>query len=70
MGLEARCRAAFGGQWGQGRALLEEKELRFGGDFTFKVALADVKAAEVKGGVLHLRTAQGEVRLELGRDAD
>ena len=70
MGLEARCRAHFGGKSGEGRAVLEEKELRFAGDLAFKLALADVKAAEAKNGVLRVRSAPGEVRLELGKDAE
>ena len=70
MGLEARCRASFGAKSGEGTARLEEKEITFGGGARFKIALADVKKAEARAGVLHVQTKQGEARFELGQDAE
>src|SRR6185436_9659205 len=70
MGLEARCRASFGAKSGEGMARLEEKEITFGGGAKFKIALADVKKAEARAGVLHVQTKQGEARFELGKDAE
>jgi hypothetical protein len=70
MGLEARCRAHFGGRSGEGKARLEDKDLLFTGELRFKIPLADVRAAEAKKGVLHVLSAAGEARFELGKDAE
>jgi hypothetical protein len=71
VGLEARCRARFGGKSGEGLARLEDKELLFRGDgLRLKVPLSEVKAAEAAGGVLRVTSAAGEVRFQLGPDAE
>jgi hypothetical protein len=70
MGLEARCRAHFGGKSGEGLARLEDKDLMFSGDLKLRIALKDVKAAEAKKGVLRVESPAGEARFELGKDAD
>lgn len=70
MGLEARCRAHFGGKSGEGLARLEDKDLVFRGDLKLKIALKDVKTAEARKGVLRVESPAGEARFELGKDAE
>ena len=70
MGLEARCRAHFGGKSGEGLARLEDKDLIFNGGVRLKIPLKDVERAEAKKGVLRIESAQGEARFELGPDAE
>jgi hypothetical protein len=72
MGLEARCRATYGGRSSEGQARLEDKDLLFrgGGDFRFTVPLADVRAADARGGVLTLKLPRGTAALELGAQAE
>lgn len=71
MGLEATCVAKCGKQKGEGLARLEEKELLFrgGGGFRLKIALAEVKTAEAKRGVLMVAWAGGTASFELGAQA-
>ena len=52
MGKEADCHARFGQQASDGHARLEEKELLFRGDFRLKIPFGDVRAIEVKRGVM------------------
>jgi hypothetical protein len=70
MGLEARCRAHFGRKSSEGLARLEDKNLVFRGDLKLKIALKDVRTAEVTKGVLRVKSPAGEARFELGQDAE
>ena len=70
MGLEAPCRARWNGAVSEGKAHLEAEDLLFRGDFRVKVALKDVKSVEARRGELHVTTAGGELRLELGNAAE
>ena len=71
MGLEARCRAPAGGQSAEGQARLEDKDLVFrGGDLRLEIPLKDVARAEARKGVLRVVSPAGEVRLDLGKDAE
>jgi hypothetical protein len=70
MGLEARCRAHFGGKSGDGQARLEDKDLLFTGELRIRIPLKDVRAAEANKGVLRVDSPAGEARFELGKDAD
>jgi hypothetical protein len=70
VGLEARCRARFGGKSSEGLARLEDKDLYFRGDFRLKVPLAEVKTAEASKGILRVDAKTGALALELGPDAE
>jgi hypothetical protein len=70
MGLEAECRARFGGESGRGKVHFEEKEILFRGDFRLTIPLADVTAVEAKAGTLSLHSAAGTARFELGAAAE
>jgi hypothetical protein len=70
MGKEADCHARFGQQASDGHARLEEKELLFRGDFRLKIPFGDVRAIEVKRGVMKIAFSGGEAAFELGPDAE
>src|SRR3712207_1837987 len=67
MGREVRCTARAGGQSGSGKALLETTELRFSGEsLRFTIPYAELRAVQVEGGTLSLRTSSRVVELDLG----
>jgi hypothetical protein len=69
MGREAMCRARFGRESGEGKALLETDELVFRGDFRVKVPLREVSSVKAGDGRLVVEWPGGRLALELGRDA-
>ena len=69
MGLEAICPAKVNGRSATGKARLEERDVIFRGDPSFKVALDALQRAEVRGGDLHLEWADGRAVLQLGDQA-
>lgn len=69
MGLEAQCEARMGRQTSAGKALLEEKDLIFRGDFRLKIPLALLRRIEARAGALHLEWPDGKVVLALGDQA-
>jgi hypothetical protein len=71
MGLETECEARVGGKTATGKARLEERDLFFRGDgeVRLKVALADLKKVEARGGALRLEWAGGTAVLILGDQA-
>jgi len=69
MGLETTCDVRCGKQKARGKARLEEKEVLFRGDFRLRIAFRDVKAVEVRRGILRLAWPGGEAAFDLGPDA-
>jgi hypothetical protein len=70
MGHEADCQVRFGKQSSKGHARLEEKELLFRGGFRLKIPFGDVKAIDVKRGVMKIAFSGGEAAFDLGPDAE
>ena len=70
MGREAMCRARFGRESGEGKALLETDELVFRGAFRVSVPLREVTRAEALDGRLVVEWPGGKLALELGRGAE
>jgi hypothetical protein len=66
MGNEVKCRAGFGKQKSDGKALLETSEIIFLGDFRLQIPFATILSAKVVGDELQLRTAEGVAIFELG----
>jgi hypothetical protein len=69
MGLEADCDVRFGKESSKGHARLEEKELLFRGGFRLKIPFADVKALEVRRGIMKVGFSGGEAAFDLGPEA-
>ena len=66
MGNEVKCRARFGKQESEGKALLETSEIIFRGDFRLKIPFATIQSIKVMDDQLQLRTADGVAIFELG----
>lgn len=66
MGNEATCRARFGKQESEGKALLETNEVLFRGDFRLKIPFSSIKSAKTAEGELRLQTADGLASFQLG----
>ena len=66
MGNEVKCRARFGKQESEGKALLETSEIIFRGDFRLKIPFATIQSVKVIDDQLQLRTADGVAIFELG----
>ena len=66
MGNEVKCRARFGKQESEGKALLETSEIIFHGDFRLKIPFATIQSIKVMDDQLQLRTADGVAIFELG----
>jgi hypothetical protein len=66
MGNEVKCRARFGKQESEGKALLETSEVLFRGDFRLKIPFATIQSVKVTEGELQLRTPEGVAIFELG----
>jgi len=69
MGQEARCRVRFGGQAGEGKALLETSEIIFVGAFRLVIPFLEISSLAVEGGELSVTFAQGTAVFELGAPA-
>jgi hypothetical protein len=69
MGNEAACKAQFGKQQSNGKALLETSELLFRGDFRLKIPFSTIKSAKAVDGELRLQTADGLAIFHLGEAA-
>jgi hypothetical protein len=69
MGLEAECTVRVGRQVSEGRALLEGDRLTFRGSFSLDIAFDSMRDLSVDGDVLVVKTADQEVRFELGAAA-
>src|SRR5881394_51448 len=70
MGNEALCKARFGKQESEGKALLETSEVRFRGDFQLKIPFSTIKSAKAVDGELRLQTAEGVAIFHLGGAAE
>jgi hypothetical protein len=70
MGAEIQCRARFGKQIGEGKALLETTEILFRGDFRLKIPLKEIKSVKAAKGELRVKFAAGEAVFEIGAAAE
>src|SRR5882724_10132111 len=70
MGNELNCRAQFGKQESEGKALLETSEILFRGEFRLKIPFATIKSANAVDGELRLQTAEGLAVFHLGAAAE
>jgi hypothetical protein len=70
MGSEANCKARFGKQESEGKALLETSEILFCGKFRLKIPFSTVKSVKAAGGELRLETAEGLAVFLLGPAAE
>ncbi len=70
MGNELKCRARFGKQQCEGKALLETSEIIFRGDFRLKIPFTTIQSIKVTQGNLELKTADGLAVFELGPAAE
>jgi hypothetical protein len=70
MGNEVKCKARFGEEESEGKALLETSELLFRGGFRLKIPFASIKSAKAVDGELRLQTADGLAVFELGAAAE
>src|SRR2546423_7120055 len=70
MGSELMCKAVFGKQSGEGKALLETNEILFRGPFRLKIPLKSISAIEAKSGKLHVTFPDGKATFELGPAAE
>lgn len=66
MGNELKCRARFGKQESEGKALLETSEILFRGDFRLKIPFSSIKSAKAEHGELRLQTAEGLAVFHIG----
>jgi hypothetical protein len=70
MGNEVKCKARFGEEVSEGKALLETTELLFRGGFRLKIPFASIKSAKAVDGELRLQTTDGLAVFELGAAAE
>jgi len=70
MGNELICKARFGKQQGEGKALLETSELLFRGDFRLKIPFSSIKSVKAADGELHVQTKEGLAVFHLGPVAE
>jgi hypothetical protein len=70
MGNEIKCRAQFGKQESEGKALLETSEILFRGGFRLKIPFSAIKTAKAVNGELRMLTAEGRAVFYLGAAAE
>ena len=70
MGLEKTCEVRHGGKSVTATAHLEPAELRLRGPLELSIPTGDMKSAEARAGVLHVKWPGGTVDLVLGPDAE
>jgi len=70
VGSEANCTARWKKQTSKGKALLEEKELLFLGEFRLSIPLKEISSAEAKRGTLTVKFAGGTAAFDLGAVAE
>lgn len=70
MGAELKCKARYGKQTGEGRALLETNEIIFRGDFRLKIPLKEIQKLSAKGGELRVAWSGGEAAFAIGAAAE
>jgi hypothetical protein len=70
VGNEVKCKASFGKQECEGKALLETSEILFRGEFRLKIPFSTIKSAKAANGELRLQTAEGPVVFQIGAAAE
>ena len=70
MGNELKCKARFGRQASEGKALLETSEILFRGDFRLKIPFAAMKSVRAVDGELRIEFAEGQASFALGEQAE
>src|ERR1700730_17421527 len=70
MGSELVCKARFGRQESEGKALLETSEILFRGEFRLKIPFAMIKSVKASDGELRVETPGGLAVLYLGAAAE
>jgi hypothetical protein len=70
VGNELLCKARFGKQVSQGKALLETSELIFRGDFRLKIPFAQMKSVKAEDGELRIQSPAGQATFALGPQAE
>lgn len=70
MGAELKCKARYGKQTGEGRALLETSEIIFRGDFRLQIPLKEIRKISAKDGELRVAWSGGEVAFAIGAAAE
>jgi len=70
VGNELNCKARFGEQRSEGKALLETSEILFRGEFRLKIPFSKIKSAKAVDGELRLETAEGLAVFHLGTAAE
>jgi len=70
MGQEVDCTAAWNGKISEGRAWLELDHVLFRGDFRVQILINEIVEARSTDGHLHIRTANTELSLKMGRKSD
>jgi hypothetical protein len=70
MGLEANCEVEHGGRQSRGKARLEEKDLRFRGDFVLKIPFSEIVSAEARRGRLEVAFRGGKASFVLGPQSE
>jgi hypothetical protein len=70
MGAEIQCRARFGKQVSEGKALLETNEILFRGDFRLKIPLKEINSVKAAKGELRVKFVAGEAIFEIGAAAE
>lgn len=70
MGNELKCKARFGTQESEGKALLETSEILFRGDFRLKIPFAAMKSVKAIAGELRIEFGEGQVSFALGEQAE
>ena len=70
MGNEVTCKAQFGKEQSEGKALLETSEILFRGGFRLKIPFSTIKSAKAVDGELRLQTAEGLAVFHVGASAE
>jgi len=70
MGNELKCKARFGKEESEGKALLETSEVLFRGEFRLKIPFTTIKSVKAVEGELQLQTSDGLAVFEIGAAAE
>jgi hypothetical protein len=70
MGQELKCRAEFGEQSSEGKALLESTEIIFRGGFRLKIPFQKIESMEASAGKLKIKFPDGLAVFHLGEKAE
>jgi hypothetical protein len=70
MGNELECKARFGKQESEGKALLETNEILFRGDFRLKIPFNTMTSVKAAAGELRIEFSEGKASFVLGAHAE